>query len=227
MKIPIAIPVVAFVLTAHTNAQYAPIKERAREASATTTARQNVTAEGAPTPGVPPGYAARYGLRPSTPPSGAPPGTPPGAPPAGEPAAPATPIKPSAQQTAATKLKTDITEARAASAVTADMKKQFVQDLNAVAKGHVRPSSGTVTRFGESLLATLPAKTASPADDTKLVKALVVSFNSAGLPPARLQELNDEVRTLLTKSGVMEADASVVAENLRAVVSDIQSGAPN
>ena len=89
------------------NAQYAPSKRSAREAAAATTERQNVTPEGAPAPGS--AFANRYGIRPGQPPGTPPPGTPP---PAAPPAAPAPPVKPSAQQVAATKLKAVIGEAR-------------------------------------------------------------------------------------------------------------------
>ena len=222
MKSPVAILLAALLMAGHTFAQYAPIKQRARDASEKTTERQNATAEGAPPPGPGSPYA-RYGPRPGQPP-GAPPAEP--AQPAA-PVAPAAPVKPSTQQTAATKLKTDIAEARGKTEATADMKKQFVQDLGAAAQGRCRPSSGSLTRFGESLLTTVVAKPAAPADDAKLVKALVVSLNSAGLPAARSKEINDEVRAMLTKSGVTEAEASLVAQNLGAVVSDIQSAAPN
>lgn len=225
MKSPIPILLTAILLANIASAQYANSIRKANEVSGKMTAQQNAAAaEGTPPPG--PSPYDRYGKRP-----GQPPGAPvPGAPPAEQPAAPVAPVapvKPSAQQLAATKLKTDIAEARGKSEVSADMKKQFEKDLAAVAQGRVRPSPGSVGRFGESLLAALAGKTATAVDDAKLVKAIVVSFNSAGLPASRTQEINNEVRTLLTKSGASAADASVVGENLSAVVSDLQSSAPN
>ncbi len=207
-----------FLLVGLANAQYTTPQQRAKNVSSKTTEQQNTAAQTDP--------YSRYGIRPPAP--GAPPGTSPGTPPpAAPPVAPAPPVKPSGQQVAATKLKADIGEARGKGEVNADMKKQFVTDLNAVAQGRVRPSSGTVTRFGESLLTSLAGKTATAAEDTKLVKAIVVSFNSAGLSASRVQELNAEVRGVLTKSGIAAADAMTVGENLSAVVSDIQSGTPN
>ena len=223
MKSPAPLILATVLMAGIASAQYAPIKQRARDASAATTERQNVTPEGNPGPNA---YSSRYGLKPGQAPGALPPGAPPAAQPA-VPVVPAAPVKPSAQQTAATKLKTDITEARAKGEATTDMKKQFVQDLAALAQGRIHPSPGTVSRFGESLLTTLAAKNASSADDTKLVKALMVCFNSAGLPPARLQELNAEVKAVLTKSGAPDAEVTLIGENLAAVVSDIQSGAPN
>ena len=128
--------------------------------------RQNATAaEGTPPPAPPASSAyARYGIRPGQAPGTPAPGTPPAEQPgAAAPVAPAPPMKATAQQQAAAKLKTDIAEARAKSEVSADMKKQFVKDLAAVAQGHIRPSEGSVTRFGESLLANLAGKTACRA----------------------------------------------------------------
>ena len=221
MKTTALVLLTTLLLVGLANAQYTTPQQRARNVSSKMTEQQNTAAQTDP-------YSSRYGIRPPAPAPGAPPGSPPGTPPpAAAPVAPAPPVKPSAQQLAATKLKTDIGEARGKGEVTADMKKQFVTDLNAVAQGRVRPSPGSVTRFGESLLTSLAGKSALAAEDAKLVKALVVSFNSAGLPAARLQELNAEVRGVLTKSGVAAADATLVGENLSAVVSDIQSGTPN
>ena len=205
------------LMTTVSNAQYTTPQQRAKNVSGKMTEQQNTAAQ-------PDAFAARYGIKPGQP-GGAPaPGTPP---PAAPPVAPAPPVKPSGQQVAATKLKSDIGEARGKSEVSADMKKEFVTDLKAVAQGRVRPAEGSVTRFGEGLLTSIAGKTATAAEDTKLVKAIVVSFNSAGLSAARVQELNAEVRGVLTKSGVSAADATMIGEHLSAVVSDIQSGTPN
>ena len=221
MKTTALVLLTTFLLVGLANAQYTTPQQRARNVSGRMTEQQNTAAQTDP-------YAARYGLKPGPgqPPGAPPPGTPPPAAPA-VPAAPVAPVTPSTQQVAATKLKADIGEVRGKGEVNADMKKQFVTDLNAVAQGRIRPSSGTVTRFGDSLLTSLSGKSATAAEDTKLVKAIVVSFNSAGLSAARVQELNAEVRGVLTKSGVSATDATLVGEHLAAVVSDLQSSTPN
>lgn len=216
MKTTASVLLTTLLLGGLAHAQYTTPQQRARNVSGRMTEQQNTAAQT--------DVYSRYGIRPPAP--GVPPGEPPAAPPA-TPVPTAPPIKPSAQQVAATKLKADIGEARGKGEVTAEMKKQFVHDLEAVAQGRIRPSSGSVTRFGESLLTAIAGKTATASEDAKLVKAIVISFNSAGLPAARVQEINAEVRGVLTKSGVASADASVVGENLSAVVSDIESVTPN
>lgn len=213
MKTLVAVLLSGVLMVGNACAQYAPLKQKARDLPGKMTERHNAAAEGAPPPGLPPKSGAGQPVPP--------PGTAPGAPPA----AAAAPIKPSSQQQAATKLKADIAEARAKGEATAEMKKQFVQDLSSAVQGSSRPSAAALDKFGESLLTPLAVKNATPPDDTKLVKAIVVSLNCAGLSAARLQEINDEVQTVLTKSGVSSAAASLVGQNLGAVVADIQSGA--
>ena len=212
MKTLVAVLLSGVLMAGNAGAQYAPLKQKARDLPGKMTERHNAAAEGAPPSGLPP----KSGVGQPAPPPGSAPGAPPAA---------AAPIKPSSQQQAATKLKGDIAEARAKGEATAEMKKQFVQDLSAAAQGSSRPSAAALTKFGESLLTALAAKSITLADDTKLVKSVVVSLNSAGLSPSRLQEINDEVQAVLTKSGVAPGETSFVAQNLGAVVAEIQSSA--
>lgn len=208
MKSLVAVLLLAILLMAgNASAQYAPLKQKARDFGGKMTERHNAAENGTPPPGLPPKSGTAQPASPAT----------------AQP--PAAPIKPSTQQQAATKLKADIAEARAKGEATAELKKQFAQDLSAAAQGSSRPSLAALTRFGESLLTAVAAKKITLTDDTKLVKNVVVSLNSAGLSPARLQEINDEVQTVLTKSGVSTGETSLVAQHLSAVVAEIQSSA--
>jgi len=208
MKSPALILLTSLLMAGIAGAQYAPAKQRARDVSGRMTERQNVTADGSP--------ASRYGL-----PQTAPPATPP---PTAENSVSAPTIKPSTQQQAATKVKADLAEARAKGEATAELKKQFVQDLSATAQGYNRPSLAALTRFGESLLTAVATKKGTAADDARLVKNVVISLNSAGLSPARLQEISEEIHAVLTKSGISADETSLITQHLSAAVSDIQSG---
>jgi hypothetical protein len=207
MKTLVAVLVLAILMAGNASAQYAPLKQKARDFGGKMTERHNGAAEGAPPPGLPPKPGAAQ----------------PASPPAVQP--PAAPIKPSSQQQAATKLKADIAEARAKGEATAELKKQFALDLSAAAQGNSRPSLAALTKFGESLLTSVAAKKTGPADDAKLVKNVVVSLNSAGLSASRLQEINEEVQAVLSKSGVPAGETSLIGQNLGAVVAEIQSSA--
>ena len=209
MKTWIAILVVAGVLINSANAQYSRIKEKARALPGQMTERHNAAADGAPPPGLPPKNA---------------PGQPP--PPAtAAPPAPVAPVKPSAQQLAATKLKTDLAAAHAKGEATDEMKKQFAQDLSAAVSGSRRPSPAALAKFGDSLLPTVAAKEVTLTSDAKLVQNIVISLNCAGLSSTRLKEIADEVETVLTKSGVPPGAAGIVKQNLGAVAGEVQSGA--
>jgi hypothetical protein len=207
MKTSVAVLFVALLMAGNGSAQYARIQQKARDLPGKINERHNAAEDGAPPTGLPPR------------PGAAQPASPPGAPPAV-----AAPIKPSTQQQAATKLKADIAEARARGEATSEMKKQFAQDLSAAAQGSSRPSPAALAKFGDSLLPSLAAKQVKLTDDTKLIKAIVVSLNSGGLSGSRLQEINEEVQAVLTKSGVPPGEVSVVGQNLGAVVTEIQSG---
>ena len=207
MKSLVAVLLLAILMAGNASAQYAPLKQKARDFGGKMTERHNGAADGAPPPGLPPKPGAAQPASPAT----------------AQP--PAAPIKPSTQQQAATKLKADIAEARAKGEATAELKKQFALDLSAAAQGNSRPSLAALTKFGESLLTVVAAKSITLTDDTKLVKSVVVSLNSAGLSASRLQEINEEVQAVLTKSGVSPGETSLVAQHLGAVVAEIQSSA--
>lgn len=209
MKTPVAILLTMSLVVINTSAQYSGAARQARGLQGKINDRHNAAEDGAPPPGLPPK-----------------PGTALPAPPAAQPPPPVVaPIKPTSQQLAAAKLKADIVEARAKGAVTAEMKKQFFTDLAAAAQGRGQPSVGALTKLGEALLTSLAAKNIALTEDTRLVKAIVVSLNSGGLSATRLQELNDEVQALLTKAGVPSDEASLTGQKLAAVVADIQIGA--
>jgi hypothetical protein len=202
MKIPVAITVAVMIISLTAEAQYVRAIQRAKEVSGQVTQRQK-SADNESAPGAP----AQPAAKPATP----------------QPVV--APVKPSTQQQAATKLKADIAEARIKGEATADLKKQFVQDLAVAALGHSKPSPAALAKFGEALLPAVAAKNVTLTDDSKLVKAIVVLLNSAGLPSTRLQELNDEVQGVLAKAGVSTADVGSIGEDLSAVAAEIQSGA--
>ena len=205
MKTLVAVLLLALLTAGSASAQYARIKQKARELPDKINERHNAAENGAPPPGLPP----KPGVAQPAAPAAAPP--------------PAAPIKPSTQQQAATKLKADIAEVRAKGEATAELKKQFAQDLSAAAQGSSRPSPAALTKFGGSLLTAVAAKKVTLTDDAKLVKSVVVSLNSAGLSASRLQEINEELQAVLTKSGVPAGETSLVAQDLGVVVAEIQS----
>ena len=209
MKTLVAILLTMSLLVSNASAQYSSAKRQARGLESKINDRHNAAEDGAPPPGLPPKPGT---AQPASP-------TPPTAQPANA------PIKPTTQQLAASKLKSDIAAAHTNGVATAEMKHQFVIDLASAAQGRSQPSAVALAKFGEALLTSLAAKNIALTEDTKLIKAIVVSLNSAGLYPARLQELNDEVQAVLIKAGVPTGEASVASQNLAVVVSDIQSSA--
>lgn len=212
MKTCLAAVLILALCATTARAQYSSAKRMARDAENKINERHRGAEEGAPPPGLPPRGAA------------APQTAPAGQPPAQTPPAVAPPVKPASQQVAAAKLKADITEAHGKGEASTELKKQFVADLAAAVQGRSRPSPAALEKFGSGLLPALAAKNVSLAGMDKMIKAIIVSLNSAGLSPARLQELNNEVQAVLTQAGVPAADINSAAQNLAAVVSEIQGG---
>lgn len=208
MKTVVGITMALLVTSVAVNAQYVRAIEKAKQANSQVNQRQNEALNEGSNSAAQPGAAKP--ANPQQPATTAP---------------AAAPIKPSTQQQAATKLKADITEAHTKGEVTAEMKKQFATDLGAAAMGSYRPSPAALAKLSDALLPAVAAKNVSHADDAKLVKAIVVSLNSAGLSSSRLQELNDEVQGVLTKAGVPAGDAAVIGQNLAAAVGEIQTSA--
>lgn len=210
MKTLVAILTVTTLLIGNADAQYSSAKRQAGSLEGKINERHKAAEDGTPPPGLPPKSGSAQ--------------TPPPPPP---PVPAAAPIKPSSQQMAATKLKADITAARAKGEATAELKKQFAADLAAAVSGSSRPSPAALAKFGDGLLTALVPRSVALTDDTKLIKAIIVSLNSKGLSATRLHEINNEFQTLLTKAGVAAGDATLAAQNLADVVTEVQNGTAN
>lgn len=211
MKTLVAILTVTALLIGSASAQYSSAKRQAGSLEGKINERHKAAEDGAPPPGLPPKSGSAQTSKPAPPP----------VPPA------AAPIKPTSQQLAATKLKADIAAARAKGEATAELKRQFAADLAAAVSGSSRPSPAALAKFGDGLLTALVPKSVALTDDTKLIKAIIASLNSKGLSATRLQEINDEFQALLTKAGMAAGDASLAAQNLAGVVTEVQNGTAN
>ncbi len=216
MKKTIALFLVVAAACGPAVAQYGNVKQKARDVNNRINERHNAAGEGAP----PPGYAERYGIRPGTPaPQPAAPAAPAAAPPV------AAPAKPSTQQQAATKLKADIAAVRTKGEVSAEDKKQFIEDLQLAVLGKSRPSHTTLTQFTDGFLPVIAAKGTTAANDAKIVQNLVVALNCAGLSGTRTKEIVGEVEGALTRSGAAAPEAGKASEKLGIIMVEIQGGA--
>jgi hypothetical protein len=72
---------------------------------------------------------------------------------------------------------------------------------------------------------TSDANPALAANDTKIVDNLVVAVNSVGLSAARLQEIANDLQSALTTEGVALDTAAIVADDLKALVAEVQEAA--
>lgn len=207
MRRIVASLLMAALCSVQVQAQFSRVKDKARNLDDKMTERHNSAENGAP------------------PPPGAPPKTG-----AAKPATPATPLplaapaKPSTQQQAATKLKADIAAARAKGEVTEEAKKQFAQDLKLAVMGSSHPTPATLNTFAESFLPTAAGRDVSPANDARIVQNIVVSLNCAGLSASRMAEIRGELESSLTKSGAPAAAAAKAAQDLAAIIAEVQGG---
>ncbi len=169
------------------------IKQRAKELS-----NQNNVRQGVPPPA-------------TTPPAKAPPA---------KTATPSTPASP--QQQSIARLKADIAALGGSSAAGSEQKLQFVRDLLAAARGTVKPSQATVTRFANSLGAALADKTVTAESQTRLAQNIEAVLNGANLPVSQTQAIADDVQAILQTSAVPRATAVGVAADLKAVAAEVQ-----
>lgn len=158
----------------------------------------------------------RQGIAPATPPKPAQP-----APQATSPAvaAPA-PVTP---QQAAVKLKADLAKIKPGSQVTVPQRQELTRDLLGIVQAPTKPSSTSVAKLAADMAAALSQKAIGAADLDRLVQNLVAALGNATLPPSQLQAIGADVQAIFQNSGAARNAAVQIADDLKAVTSEIRS----
>ncbi len=169
------------------------IKQRAKELS-----NQNNVRQGVPPPATPPPAKA-------------------------SPAKSATPSTPaSSQQQSIARLKADLAALGGSAGAASERKLQFVRDLLAAARGTVKPSQATVTRFANSLGAALADKTVPAESQTRLAQNIEAILNGVNLSTSQTQAIADDMQATLQTSAVPRAAAAGVAADLKAIAAEVR-----
>jgi uncharacterized protein YejL (UPF0352 family) len=128
-------------------------------------------------------------------------------------------------QQAAAKLKADLAKIKPGSQVTIPQRQELTRDLLAVVPGTAKPSSASVAKLAADMAAALAEKARGPAELDRLVQNLVAAFGNANMPPSQLQAIGADVQAIFQNSGVTRNAAVQIADDLKAVTSEIRSPA--
>lgn len=152
--------------------------------------------------------------------------TPPPKAPASGPGVPAAPAANAAQQQAVSKLKADIAVIKSKKEVTPELKAQLKKDLAAATDGATKPAAETLAKLGDDLASALVDKKISSQDVADLATSLAAVLNSAGISTVEIATAVRTTKEILTASGVTKQDIAAVADDLKAIVGELQKGGP-
>jgi hypothetical protein len=132
-------------------------------------------------------------------------------------AAPATPA-----QTAAARLQADLGALKTGTAATAEQKQKIARDLTASATGGAKPSSGTVTKLANDLAGSAAAVPAP--ERSRLAQDLTAVLNAGNFQGKQIEAIVADVQAIFQANGVARPAAVAIADDAKAIASEIQKG---
>ena len=131
-----------------------------------------------------------------------------------------------AQQQLIERLESDFAIIKSGVTATADQKQAMVNEMTSLAKGAVKPTKSELTKLAGDLAMALTTaeKQLPPRDTTLIAKDVNIVENSSFLGPAKAQTYVAEVRSTLKNNGALDTFANSVANDLKAIVDEIQKG---
>ena len=133
---------------------------------------------------------------------------------------PATPAQ--AVVTPQSRLQADLIAIKADSPVTATQKQQLARDLMALAQGPTKPGFAAVNKLAEDLANALAKKPLSEGSRSRLLQDLNAAFNPGAIQPAQMQEIIADVQAIFESNGLARKEALLIADDLKAVVAEMQ-----
>jgi len=159
----------------------------------------------------------------TTPPAPAPDSPPPAAVPAAVPVAvPVDPVLAATQRNIA-ELRADfiILNICTNDAAPADRKTSLLNDFKAAPQG-TPPPEDSIHKLADQLLSATLGRNQMQAQDLTLARDIHAAFNGAHLTDAQRKLIFDEVKSILTDSGVPENDADAIVGNLQKIARETQ-----
>lgn len=159
------------------------------------------------------------------------------APPAQAPAKPVTVPAPAAARTAVSatpatlqqqhvaRLKTDLAALKPGIPMDSGQKQQFINNLQAAARGPKKPSGATVGKFVNNFATALAGKTLDPSQQSRLAQNLEAVVNSAAMPVTQTDAIASDVQAILEVGGAKRNDAVTVAKDLKALAAELRKPA--
>jgi hypothetical protein len=120
------------------------------------------------------------------------------------------------------KLRSDLTAAAAAPSASSVQKQAIQDDLLNLAKGAVKPSADSLGRVADGITTAISGgKLKNPA---QLARSLNVVVNAGNLAATQVQPFVAAAQSGLKSSGVADAAAQGIADDLKAIASELQKG---
>jgi hypothetical protein len=142
--------------------------------------------------------------------------------PPSQPAQPAA-TKPGAQltplQAAIAQLRADLAGIKSNPAATAQQKQLLAQHLLATAQG-TKPSQQTASKLADDLTSALSQSTVSPTDRDRLLSDINAALNPQKIQPDQMVRIQGDVQAILQVGGLKRTDATVVADDVKAVAAE-------
>lgn len=132
-----------------------------------------------------------------------------------------------AQRQTINRISIDLGSIRPGSPVAAAQQQGLLNTLQLSALGPVRPSPGSVTKLANDLISSWPPRGFTPQQRTQLAVDLSRVLNSGNLSPSEAQLVLADARRVLQTSGVAPEMVEALANDLVAIVNEVQQAQPN
>ena len=130
------------------------------------------------------------------------------------------------QQQNVNKLLSDLKDIKSGSQVTPEQKQQLKNDLMAMADGAQKPSQASVSQLATDLQAAWSDQKLTPVEQKKLMADVTAVFTSANIPASEVQATVIDAQAILTASGVTKEDAVAIANDLKAIATELKNNVP-
>jgi hypothetical protein len=107
-------------------------------------------------------------------------------------------------------------------AVTPEQKQQLIKDMIGAARGPAKPSVAAVTKYVNDLAEALGEKSLGSADQNRLAQNVEAVLNGERLPSAQFDAIIEDVQAILQVGGTKRNLAITIANDLKAVGSELR-----
>lgn len=123
-------------------------------------------------------------------------------------------------------LKGDLQAIKAGSTVTEEQKTALANSLAACVEGAQKPSKSSVQTLANSLSSAMTDGNITAAEKATISQSVQAVLASAGVSSAEVDALIKSAQDVFIAAGVTQADAQKIANDLKAIASELKSNAP-